>query len=65
MDDKQLNEMVRSLIEEYGSIKHALEATIREIIRLQETQDLYQLSIWRDIKIKLKEYLKNEFVRQR
>jgi len=65
MDDKKLNEMVLSVIEENGSIKHALEATIREIIRLQETQDLYQLSIWRDIKIKLKEHLKNEFVRQR
>ena len=58
MDDKQLDDKVSSLIEEYGSIKRALDATIHEIIRLQETQDLYQLSLWRDIKIKLKDHSK-------
>ena len=52
-DDPQ--EIIEYLIAEHGSPKAALVAAVEGLAEAQEKEDLYALSVWRDVKRTLRE----------
>lgn len=54
------NEICRYLITQHGSITAALAAAIESAAEAQAMEDLYALSIWRDVKRILREKITDQ-----